>query len=64
MPKFIVSTDWSGYCRGYAQYVVEAKDEDEARENWYLGKEIERVVVRDDTESEVSGISEWAGEGE
>jgi hypothetical protein len=50
MPKFKVTTQWSGYSRGYSVNLVEAKTAEEAKELWYEGEEIERTVVRDDTE--------------
>lgn len=58
MKKFIVETVWSGYCRGVAKYEVEAETAEEAEENWYDGVEIERYVVRDDTESDVVEVKE------
>lgn len=56
MPKFKVDIVWSGYCRGIASYEVEAMDKDEAAENWWDGKEINRETIRDDTDSEVMGV--------
>ncbi len=58
MAKFQIITEWSGYSRGTAIYLVEAKNEDEARENWCEGKEIAREVVRDDTETEIESVKE------
>ena len=49
--KYLVDVQWSGYSRGYSLYEVEAKCEDDAIENYYYGKEIERETIRDDTES-------------
>ena len=48
--KYVVKVSWSGYSRGYATYEVYADDEDEAKKYYYEGVEVERVVVRDDTE--------------
>ncbi len=58
MKKFKVKFDWSGYSRGYAVYEVEAETEEEAKETFYEGKEIERVVVRDDTERDDMEVEE------
>jgi len=57
MPKFKVQTEWSGYSRGTVTYLVEAKDEESAKETWYDGEEIERDVVRDDTENEIVSVT-------
>lgn len=54
--KFEIEMNWSGYSRGVSTWVVEAESEEEARENWCCGEEIDRCVVRDDTESEVESI--------
>jgi len=56
MPKFKVNIDWSGYCRGTSSWIVEAENEEDAKENWYLGTEIDRIIVRDDTENEIISI--------
>jgi hypothetical protein len=58
MAKYQVTVDWSGYSRGCSIWEVEAESEDDARENWYCGEEIERDTIRDDTEGEVSEIVE------
>lgn len=58
MKKFIVETVWSGYCRGVAKYEVEAETAEEAEENWWKGKEIDRDIIRDDTDKEVIGVEE------
>lgn len=47
---FTVQVEWSGYSRGYTVYEVEAFSEEDAKENYYEGKQISREVVRDDTE--------------
>lgn len=51
MPKFQVHVEWAGYSRGVKVMEVEAASEAEARENFWAGREVERTVVRDDTES-------------
>jgi len=58
MAKYEIETEWSGYSRGTSTYVVEAVDEDEAREMWYEGERTKNNVVRDDTENEITGIKE------
>jgi len=58
MKKFLVTTEWSGYSRGTATYEVEAETADEARELLFEGKQINREVVRDDTESEIESVKE------
>ena len=54
--KYSVVVEWSGYCKGIMEYVVEAESEVEAKENWSEGKEIERDTIRDDTVKEVVSI--------
>jgi hypothetical protein len=52
MKKFQVTKHWCGYSRGYTIYEVEAETLVDATELYYDGKQIEHVVVRDDTEPE------------
>ena len=54
--KFKVQVEWSGYSRGYSVYEVEAESEEEALECYYEGNQIERNVVRDDTEAQEKNI--------
>ena len=54
--KFKVQVEWSGYSRGYSVYEVEAESEEEALECYYEGNQIERNVVRDDTEEQEKNI--------
>lgn len=54
--KFKVQVEWSGYSRGYSVYEVEAENEEEALECYYEGNQIERNVVRDDTEAQEKNI--------
>lgn len=56
MPKFKIILEWSGYSRGTEIRIVEAETEEEAREIWYEGKQVDRQIVRDDTESEIDSI--------
>jgi len=52
MNKYEVNVEWAGYSRGGAIYVVEAENEEEAKEIYDTGEEISRHTARDDTESE------------
>jgi len=54
--KYKVEYKWSGYSRGYATVIVEAESEDEARGNWWWGEEVDREVIRDDTECDHDSI--------
>jgi hypothetical protein len=56
MAKYQVTVDWSGYSRGTSVWIVEAESEDDAKEDWCCGEEIERYTKRDDTECEVYKI--------
>ena len=56
MNKYEVKTEWSGYSRGKATYIVEANSKEEARELWYEGEEVDKDTVRDDCESEVESV--------
>jgi len=58
MKKFIVDLEFSGYSRGTVSYEVEAETAEEAEENWWKGKEIDRDIIRDDTDKEVIGVEE------
>ena len=51
MAKFEVAVEWAGYSRGVKVLEVEAETEAEARKNFRSGKEIERTIMRDDTET-------------
>jgi len=51
--QYRVTTEWYGYSRGTAVYIVEADNEKEAEDRCYEGEEIERTIVRNDTESYV-----------
>lgn len=53
---FQVQVEWSGYSRGYSVYEVEAENEEEALECYYEGNQLERCVVRDDTEVQEKNI--------
>lgn len=57
MNKYIVDTEWWGYSRGVAKYEIEAESEEDAKQFWFEGKELERQVVRDDTEGEVRAVT-------
>lgn len=56
MAKYQVTVTWSGYSRGIAIYLVEADNEDDARENYWSGEKTYNDVIRDDTEREVEGV--------
>lgn len=56
MTNFIVKTEWSGYCRGQAAYLVEAESEEQARDIFYEGEELYKDIIRDDTESEILSV--------
>jgi len=56
MGKYRVTTEWSGYSRGKSEYIVEAENEDEAREAFWDGERVSKTTVGDDTESEVESI--------
>ena len=58
MPKFEIKTEWGGYSRGTATYIVEADNEAEAKELWYRGEQIQHEVVRDDTENEIQSVKQ------
>ncbi|MFH1428840.1 MAG: hypothetical protein ABIH39_03750 [Candidatus Margulisiibacteriota bacterium] len=58
MAKFEIKTVWSGYSRGVSTYIIEANNEEEARELFYEGERTEHEVVRDDTESEIESIKQ------
>ena len=57
MNTYVINVEWAGYSRGTATYIVDARDEDQAKEI-YLddGDRTEHCVVRDDTEGKVVGI--------
>jgi hypothetical protein len=48
-----VEIEWSGYCRGTAVWEIAAENEDEAKENWCEGIEMDRELVREDIENEI-----------
>ena len=52
MSKYRVTIPWSGYSRGFTVYIVDAKNEEEAKELVYEGEMIYHEVVRDDTETD------------
>ena len=52
MKTYDVTVNWSGYSRGFSTYRVQADSEDEAKELWYEGEEVQRTTVRDDTEAQ------------
>lgn len=56
MKRFKVKTEWSGYSRGYSIYIVEAKDEEEAKDTYYEFEE-NSTTIRDDTENEIIEVS-------
>lgn len=58
MPKYKVEVNWGGYSRGTSVWEVEAENEEEADEMYFMGKRVEHKVVRDDTEGEVESVSE------
>lgn len=58
MPKFSVSLEVAGYCRGYKVFEVEAKTAEEAKENYWSGELIDEEIIRDDREGEVSNVVE------
>lgn len=58
MKDYLVVTKWEGYSRGHATYSISADSPEEARELYYDGDEIDRSVVRDDTEEEVESVKE------
>lgn len=51
MNKYKVQINYQGYVRGYKTIEVEADSEEEAKENWDAGVELENEIVRDDTET-------------
>ena len=58
--KYRVKIDWSGYSRGVSEYILYAKDEEEAKECYYDGKKVYHRTVRDDTEKEIQSVKEEA----
>lgn len=58
MPKYKIEVDWTGYSRGIATYTIDAENEDEARELYNEGEQINHQVIRDDTEDEIVKIEE------
>ena len=52
MKKYRVDVEWAGHSRGESSYIVEAETMREAMDNYYMGVEVERITVRDDTEGE------------
>ena len=56
MPKYLVHTTWSGYSRGIATYLVEADNEEAAKEGWWSGEKCYRTTQRRDTEHEVDEV--------
>ena len=58
MPKFEVIVDWSGYSRGVSSYIIEAKNEEDARERWWENVPIHREIIRDDTDKEINSVTE------
>lgn len=58
MAKFEIKTVWSGYSRGTATYIVEADNEECAKEMWYEGERVQHEVVRDDTEAEIESVKQ------
>ena len=51
MPKFKVKVEWSGYSRGFSEYLVEADSQQEALEIYdEVGELVNTQTVRDDTE--------------
>ena len=56
MAEFIVKTNWEGYSRGVAEWVVEADSEEEAREIYYEGQLLSKMTIRDDTTDEIKSV--------
>ena len=56
MSKYYVTTEWAGYSRGYAVYLVEAENAEQAKEYWSKGEEVGREIIRDDTDYEVDNV--------
>ncbi len=56
MNKYRVITEWGGYSRGKAEYIVEANSEEEAKELFWENEPDSKETVRDDTESEVESV--------
>ena len=56
MPKYRVKTNWSGYSRGTEEYIIDADNEDVARECFYEGEGVNRLTIRDDTEHEIETV--------
>lgn len=58
MNKYLVSVDVSGYCRGYEVWEVEADSEEDAKEFYYTGNNIESEIIRDDRDREATDAEE------
>ena len=58
MPKFKVRYEWAGHSRGHDVWEIEAANEEEAKEIYYEGKQVEHVTVRDDTERDYMTVEE------
>lgn len=61
MRKYVVETDFQGYCRGTRKYLVEANSEEEAKDKYGSFGVIEEIIVRDDTEEEVDNVYTYKG---
>lgn len=53
---YIVDVEFAGYSRGISSYKIKASSEEEARDIYYEGIQINRETVRDDTEKEVISV--------
>lgn len=56
--KFEVTVSWSGRSRGESVYVVEAEDEDVARETYDIGELALKYTIRSDIEYEVESVKD------
>lgn len=60
MSKYRAQIEWSGYSRGYMTVEVEAESPEEALElvhSYEWDTEVDRGVVRDDTEKHTDDVS-------
>lgn len=58
MSKFKVTREFSGYCRGVEDFLIEAASEEEAKENYWDGVSLGTEIIRDDTETQELYVEE------
>ncbi|MCP3686204.1 MAG: hypothetical protein GY861_26455 [bacterium] len=58
MKTYKVKTEWSGYSRGTAEYLVVANSKKEAKAVRYEGKLLSYDTVRNDTKDKVLSVEE------